>query len=147
MISQAFLTLLIPLMMNRTPWTFGITAQNSQELVTVLDIVLEPVGQLPADGLAAVPPGGGIQAGSESCSGGSFPAQPQKFHFRTGDLQQADVMLQAKLENGLVDGRIGGGTALPGILIEDALDDGNKSAAPVISGGATQHPGEFATQG
>ena len=119
MISQALLTLLIPLLMNRTPGAVGITAQNGQELVTVLDIVLEPVGQFPADDLAAVPPGGGIQAGSESCSGGSFPAQPQKFHFRTGDLQQADVILQAKLKNGLVDGRISGSTALPGILIED----------------------------
>jgi hypothetical protein len=114
-------------------------------LVTVLDIVLEPIGQFPADGLAAVLPGGGIQAGSEGCSGGSCPAQPQTFHFRTGDLQQADVMLQAQLKNGLVNGRIGGGAALPGILIEDALDDGDESAAPVISGGETQRLSDFAT--
>jgi hypothetical protein len=60
-------------------------------------------------------------------------------------LQQADVRLQAKLKTSLVDGRISGGAALPGILIEDALDDGNESAAPVISGGEAQRPSDFAT--
>lgn len=132
--------------MNGTPGTFRITPQDGQNSTAVLLIVLKGRHQVLADGLTALMSHRGIQNFVNGFSWRSLPLKPHQPHLWTGNLHDANIVLDAELKEGLVECRIGGGSAIAGILIEDAFDDCDESSIPLVAGSATQCFGDCAAK-
>lgn len=132
---------------NGTTGAFRIPSQDSQYSTAVLPILLYCIDQVLADGPTALASRRGIQNFADGFSWRSLPAKAHEPHFRTGNLQDADLVLYAELKESLVERRIGSGPHIAGILIEDAFDDRDQSSTPGVAGRVTQRMGDFSAKG
>ncbi|MER2623050.1 MAG: hypothetical protein ABTS22_03840 [Accumulibacter sp.] len=144
--SRASCLVWVAFRMNGTPRTFRITPQDGENSTTVLLIVLEGIHQLLADGLTALMSRRGVQNFMNGLSWRSLPLKPHQPHLWTGNLDDAYVVLDAELKEGFVECRIGGGSGIAGILIEDAFDDCDESSTSLVAGSEAQCIGDCAAK-
>lgn len=119
---------------NGATGTAWVAAHDGHERASARYVALDAVGRLYGQCLASASSVFAFECLAQALSSGSSSFEAECDDFRAGDLQDADVVLMAPLQQLEIHCRRTRRAGVPRILVEHTFDDGHETVASCVSG-------------